>query len=296
MIIGIRLTVDYAFKRVFGHENNIFILIWFLNDILGLTGDNRIVSVKLKNPFSTKDFNADKMNILDIKAQDNLGRWYDIEMQVSICESYPKRILHYACNMYLGQIDSGMPYSRLNPVISINILDGVLFNDNDRYANCFTLRNKENDLILTDDLTFFTFELPKFNYNDKELSEPVQEWLYLIKNIHRVDFDNPPKFKHIPIKEIMEVLKIMSKTTLEYQQYEERIRAQRDLLTIKEDSYNKGKREGIEEGKREGIEEGIEEGNKKAKMETAKKMKNKDLPIELIMELTGLTKDEIDRL
>jgi len=239
MIIGIRLTVDYAFKRLFGHESNIHILILFLNDILGLIGDKKIVSAIIKNPFSTKDFDADKMNILYIRAQDNLGRWYDIEMQVTVCESYPKRILHYACNMYVGQIDAGTPYSKLNPVISINILDGILFANNDRYANHFALRNKENDLTLTNDLTFFTFELPKFNYSGKELSEPIREWLYLIKNIHTIDFDNPPNFKYVPIKEIMEVLKIMSKTKVEYQQYEDRIRSQRDLITIKDDSYNK---------------------------------------------------------
>jgi predicted transposase/invertase (TIGR01784 family) len=67
MPLNIRLTVDYAFKRVFGHKDNTDLLISFLNDIMELPDNRRITYITLKNPFSTKNFKADK--------QDNGGNW-----------------------------------------------------------------------------------------------------------------------------------------------------------------------------------------------------------------------------
>ena len=48
--------------------------------------------------------------------------------------------------------------------------------------------------------------------------------------------------------------------------------------------------------KREGIKEGVTEGRKKERLENAKKMKEKNIPIETIVEITGLTKEEIEKL
>ena len=57
-------------------------------------------------------------------------------------------------------------------------------------------------------------------------------------------------------------------------------------------SWDNGKREGMEIGRREGIE--IERRN--SKMEFARKMLRRNRPLEEIMEDTGLTHDEIERI
>ncbi len=300
MAIGISLTVDYAFKRIFGHSKNKKILIAFLNDTMKLPPDKRIKKVTLKNPFSTKNFKSDKQNILDIRAEDNFGNQYDIEVQVVVHKSYAKRILHYACNMYVPQLKAGMSFMELKPVISINILDGVLFKGTTHYGNRFTLKNDECSLELTDDLCFYTFELPKFDIPREKLSTPIEEWLYLIKHSDKLSPSDASFFKDIPYEYIMEELKHMSQTDIEREQYEERLRSQSYILTIKEDYYSEGMKEGIkkgrEEGREEGKEEGREEGEHKKAMETAKKMISKKIPISEISELTGLSEDEIKKL
>lgn len=48
--------------------------------------------------------------------------------------------------------------------------------------------------------------------------------------------------------------------------------------------------------RREGRQEGIEEGRKAAKKEDAKKMLARKIDIDLIIEITGLTKEEIENL
>ena len=56
---------------------------------------------------------------------------------------------------------------------------------------------------------------------------------------------------------------------------------------------------GQQEKKREkwnGLEEGEKKGIAKEKNEIAKKMKDKGMDIETIVELTGLTKEEVEKL
>ena len=56
------------------------------------------------------------------------------------------------------------------------------------------------------------------------------------------------------------------------------------------------RRLGMEEGIKKGKEEGIKEGIKENQILTAKNMKNKNMDIKLISELTGLSIKEIEEL
>ena len=63
-----------------------------------------------------------------------------------------------------------------------------------------------------------------------------------------------------------------------------------------EEGKIEGKREGIQEGKREGKREGIQEGKLEEKTNIAKVSIKKGLPIDLIVDITGLTIEEIEQL
>ena len=95
MQIGVDPKVDYAFKRVFGHENNTDILCSLLNAVLNPPADQRLVSAQVLNPFLDQDTDDDKLAILDIKARDQLGRLYNIEMQMRSVRFLRERILYY---------------------------------------------------------------------------------------------------------------------------------------------------------------------------------------------------------
>lgn len=69
-----------------------------------------------------------------------------------------------------------------------------------------------------------------------------------------------------------------------------------DLKKAKEQGIAEGREEGIAEGREEGIAEGREEGKINKSMEIAKEMKNKNMDINLINELTGLSIDIIEKL
>ncbi len=79
-------------------------------------------------------------------------------------------------------------------------------------------------------------------------------------------------------------------------QYEESLKIYRDLKGVVDTSYKEGKEEGKVEGISIGIEKGKKEGKKEKETEIARMMKKKNYPIEEIVELTGLTRQEISEL
>ena len=58
----------------------------------------------------------------------------------------------------------------------------------------------------------------------------------------------------------------------------------------------KGREEGLKEGLKEGLEKGIEQGEKNKAISMAKNMKARDMDLNLISELTGLSIKEIEEL
>ena len=66
MVPGIDPKVDYAFKRLFGREQNGALLIHLLNAILVLPTGRRVVALEILNPFHDKDNLDDKLSVLDM--------------------------------------------------------------------------------------------------------------------------------------------------------------------------------------------------------------------------------------
>ena len=75
-----------------------------------------------------------------------------------------------------------------------------------------------------------------------------------------------------------------------------RLKYIRDQNAIRDYGYDRGKEEGRKEGIKEGKEEGIKEGIRNEKINVAKSMLKKNIPIEEIIEITGLSKEEFERL
>lgn len=154
-------------------------------------------------------------------------------------------------------------------------------------------------------------ELPKM-YRDKgEEKEKLKQWLYFLENPESKEVASFMK-ENENMKQAKEKLDTMSEDARVRRLAELREKAILDEKEAKYTGYCEGKREGykegreegrqdgIKEGREEGIKEGIKEGRKEgrenAQVETAKKMKEKGLDIDLIIEITGLSKERIEIL
>ena len=125
MPLGINPLIDFAFMVVFATPEGRQSLIGFLNAVL--KPKTPITDVTVQNPFNYKDFQDDKLSILDVKAVDAARAWYDVEVQLTVPPGTPKRLVYYGCELVVDQLHEGDDYTNLLPAYSIWLLDGVLW-------------------------------------------------------------------------------------------------------------------------------------------------------------------------
>lgn len=88
---------DFAFKRIFGSEQSKDILLSFLNAILGLESPYRIANLSIIDPYLAPKIQGMKDTYLNVRAEDEQGKSYIIEMQVLNVAGFEKRVLYNAC-------------------------------------------------------------------------------------------------------------------------------------------------------------------------------------------------------
>ena len=62
------------------------------------------------------------------------------------------------------------------------------------------------------------------------------------------------------------------------------------------EGLKEGLKEGLEKGQKQGIEKGIEQGKKENNLSIAKKMLEEKIPLETIIKITNLSKEDIENL
>jgi predicted transposase/invertase (TIGR01784 family) len=177
---------DIAFRKIFGNENRKETLISFLNAVLDFHGDHRITQVTILNPYQFPKLKGGKVTIIDVKATDQAGRTYIVEMQVGDIDGFEKRVLYYSSKSYSDQIKRADFYRKLRPVIFIGILD-FEHTENKKYISRSQVRDIETGEQTIKDIEFTFIELPKFKLELPELKTLTEKWVYFIKNAENLE-------------------------------------------------------------------------------------------------------------
>src|SRR5262245_50002186 len=119
---GIDPTVDYAFKRVFGSEGHADVPIDLLNAVLNPPAGKVVREVRFLNPFTEAEHAGAKRAVFDIRARDQGGRLFNLEMQRQVPWSFSKRALYYLTTLHGQQLLEGDYYETLCPTYSICFL------------------------------------------------------------------------------------------------------------------------------------------------------------------------------
>ncbi|WP_281508784.1 Rpn family recombination-promoting nuclease/putative transposase [Wolbachia endosymbiont (group B) of Pandemis cinnamomeana] len=281
---------DIAFRRIFGTEKNKDILIHFLNDILGLTDDNKIKDVSFLSPIQDPVIASQKQSIVDVLCVDSTGIKTIIEMQVAKTTGFEKRAQYYAAKAYSSQADVGDQYHDLKGVIFIAIADFILFPNKLAYKSDHVTFDKitfEHDLK---DFSFTFIELPKFKKREDQLENVVEKWCYFFKHAGETSEDD--------LKKIIGSDLIIGRAYDELNQYnwskEERLAY--DQAKKRTDDYLSSLEEKLHEGIQIGHEKGKVEGRKERDIEVAKNSLKAGVSIDVIAEITGLSLDDIKKL
>lgn len=275
--------VDIAFKKIFGVEENKDLLISLINSIVG--EDDQVIDVTLLNPYNAKNFQKDKLSILDIKAEGNHGKRFNIEIQISDEADYDKRALYYWAKLYTEQLESAEDYSTLCKAIGIHILNFTSIPEIAKYHNVYHVTEKETGSLYFKDLELHTIELKKFSENASEdlvdilakVRNSLDVWVAFLTRHDLLNKDNLPwQLNNPELKKAIHVLDVMNFDKEEREAYETHLK----WLMIEANTLKKYKAEGKMEGKGE----------------VACRLIKKGCPLEEVCELTELPLETIEKL
>jgi len=266
---------DIVFQALFqGNQDNITQSL--ISDILGEKIE--IIDIKTDATIARK-YPSEKAGRLDLKTKFKDGTICQIEIQMSDEKNTVKRILYYWSRTYAEQIKRGEEYKELNKTIGIIItnyeveeLKGI-----EKLDTKWQIIEAENGKrLLTEDLELRIIEIPKARrIIEKEKYNRIAQWLMFLDN------PNTERVEEI-MKENEELRK--AKSVLHVMSEDEELQR---LAELKE-KWERDERSAIRSARDEGIEIG--------KTEIAKKLKQKGMNIEEIIEITGLTEEEIEIL
>src|SRR5271168_3812184 len=241
--------VDFAFKILFGSEENTDILLPFINSVLSLP--HPLTELTLLNPYNQKTHSTGKLSILDIKARDGLGHLYNIEMQMTDQVSYSQRALYYWSKLYSQQLKEGEDFATLNKTISIHVLNFNHFDEPD-YHNIYHVLNAKTKQRAFEDLELHFIELKKFNKDLAHLTTALDRWATFLSKAEQWERNFIPEELRIDpaIAKAAQALDTLSLDEEEREIYEAKLKWLRD----ESGTFKKIREEGREEGEAIGIE------------------------------------------
>ncbi|EAY25305.1 Rpn family recombination-promoting nuclease/putative transposase [Microscilla marina] len=277
---------DFGFKKLFGEEVNKDLLIDFLNELL--RGEQTIKSLNYLKNEHLSSAPGDRKAIFDLYCENEQGEKFIVELQKVKQKYFKDRSIYYATFPVQEQAKSGDWNFQLNAVYTVAIMDFVF---DDIQSNIFHHQVKLVDLatqqVFYDKLQFIYLEMPKFNKTEDELQSHYDKWMYLLKNLNKLQ-QRPQALQEKVFQKLFNAAEIALFDKNERFAYEDSLKYYRDLKNSLDTAW--------EEGLEKGREEGLELGEKRAKVQTALKMKKAGLSLEEISQFTGLSIEQIRQL
>lgn len=310
----ISLLTDFGFKRIFGTKPNKDLLIDFLNSLFD--GEQVITDVKFLNSEHVGDVYAERKAIFDVYCENEHGEKFIVEMQNAFQQFFKDRSLYYSTYPIREQAPKGMSWDfQLKTVYTIAILNF------DLREPAFDERDINHDVALMDIKTHRIFsaklrykyvEVAKFNKTADELATPYEKWLFVLKNLSRLD-KRPASLKEKIFHKLFDEAQIARFTPKELHEYEDSLKAYRDIQnsidTALRDGIEKGRADGLrigmEQGLAQGMERGLaqgrelglaqgrEQGRIEAMASLVRNMLGNGMTVEQVARLTQLTEDEV---
>ena len=153
------------------------------------------------------------------------------------------------------------------------------------------LLDKKTKKVFNDKLTFKYVEIAKFDKPLDKLRTLYDKWLYALKNLSRLE-NRPKELRDKVFDKLFEEAEIAKFSKKELHEYEDSLKAYRDI----KNSLDTAREQGFEKGHEKGREEGRAEGRDERSIEIAREMLADNEAIDKIIRYTGLTETQIKEL
>ena len=263
---------DFGFKKLFGTEMNKDLLMDFLNELIHSQG--KIKEVKYLNPEQLGRSEDDRRAVFDIYCETETGETFIVEMQKAKLNFFKDRSVYYASFPIREQgLKGDWDYS-LKAVYTVGVLNFV-FNeskdDKDYYHSEVKLMDTKKKTVFYDKLTFIYLEMPKFNKNIEQLETRFEKWMYVLKNLPKLQ-ELPPQLQERIFEKIFRVAEIAKMNKQEIAEYEDSLKRYRDLYSA------------------------LDTAERKGRIEIAQKLLDKGMSIEEVCDVTALSEEQVKEL
>lgn len=299
------IRFDWAAKKILRDKSNFCILEGLVTVLLG----ESVHIIELLESESNQDDPADKFNRVDIKAKNSKDEIILVEIQMTREIYYLERILYGVAKAITEHIQLGNKYDQVKKVYSISILYFDLGKGEDYiYRGQTTFRGmtkndtlqitaKEKDAIhmKAPEEVFPEYYLIRVNAFNKIAENHLDEWIKYLKDGEIDENTTAPGLQEAKRK--LEYMSMSKSEKLAYDEHLNAIMIQNDVIgTARIEGLAEGRAEGLAEGRVEGLAEGRVEGMRKSKLDIASKMKANGMTLEMIVQCTGLSAEEIKEL
>ena len=275
------IRFDWAVKRMLRDKANFGVLEGLITVLLG----EPVHIVELLESEGNQDANDDKFNRVDIKAKNDCGEIFIVEVQLTRQLYYLERILYGTAKTLTEHIKLGNLYNEVKKVYSISIVyfdlgqgSDYLYHGQTSFVGVHSkdklkISTKENAVIKmkTPEEVFPEYYIIRVNEFNNVAKTPLEEWMDYLKNGHIKDDTTAPGLSEA--KEKLQYLSMDKKDRIAYERH-------LDAIMVQEDVLSTAKLEGRAEGR----------------ADVACNLKKMGLPIEKIVQATGLTPEEIEKL
>ena len=305
----ISLLTDFGFKRIFGTAMNKDLLICLLNTLFN--GRQFVKDVSYLNPEHVGDVYTDRKDIFDVYCEGENGEKFIVEMQNAYQAYFKDRSLFYSTFPIREQApkENGWDF-KINHVYTVALLNFNMYEDafdKEKNRHHVQLCNTATHKISYDKQEFIYVVLAKFNKTLGELETLYEKWLYALKNLYKLS-QRPKELCDKVFDRLFEEAEIAKFSPLEMREYEASKKAYRDIKNSVDTAKREGIAEGMEKGMKQGMEKGMKQGMEKGmkqgmkqgleqrSLEIARKMLAKGMDAASVMEITGLSVEQMQQL
>ena len=274
------LKNDIIFKAFFARSGNEIFLIDFLEALLKI----KIEKIKIKEEVNLEQLSVEeKGGRLDLQATLNDGIIVNIELQMNNNFNIEERTTLYSSKVNSRDAKKGTDYSEINKVIMINILGYNLLDVEEYISETVIVLDKHRDYEVLKGIKWYFIELPKFRKKNTDMNDKIDQWICFIDDSNKEAVKMAEK-NNVVLKKARKELNYLTGDAAVRRMAELREKWEMDEIAVKKNAERIGRKEGNVEGR-------LAE-----KKETARKLLLKNMKIEEIIEITGLTEEEIKEI
>ena len=274
---------DLTFKKIFG--NHPARLISLLNALLPLSEEEQIHEIKYLPTELVPENNSYRYAITNILCTDAKSNKFCVVIRIEWSDAFQQRVQFLASELYVNPAIKQVKYFAQYPTYSLNLINDIFAHDTPDFIHNYRIVHDKDSNKVIEGLHFTFIELPKFTPHSIADKRMMVLWLRFLTEINSNTKEIPSDLLNDPeIGKAVEELEISGFTDAElwaYDKFWDSVSVERTLI---DDSYQKG------------IEKGIEKSMNQRSLEIARKMLTQGMDEAMVMDMTGLTAEEIKQM